>query len=244
MRIAVISDIHGNSWALKRVMSDIETRNPDLIVNLGDSLYGPLDPGETFELLKSREIISISGNEDRLIAGDGSREGAGRTMKFVKSELSEEAITWLQSLPAIKILHDKIFLCHGTPDSDSTYLTEQLSEQGLSVYDTLTIESFLSDVKQKFIFCGHSHLPRVIKTASRGVVNPGSVGCPAFEDDVPFYHKIQNFNNNAQYCMVDLQDDEILTEQVSLPYDFEKAADRALKLGFKDWARWITTGSA
>jgi len=61
MRIAILADIHGNSWALSKVLEDIEKKKPDLIVNLGDSLYGPLNPKETFDLIKSRKIISISG---------------------------------------------------------------------------------------------------------------------------------------------------------------------------------------
>ncbi len=65
MKIAIQSDIHGNSWALEVVLRDLEGRGPDLIVNLGDSLYGPLDPMGTFDIIRSLPIVSIAGNEDR-----------------------------------------------------------------------------------------------------------------------------------------------------------------------------------
>ncbi len=66
-RIAVISDIHGNVWALDAVLEDISERNVGCIVNLGDSVYGPLMPTETAEMVLSRGITSVRGNEDRLI---------------------------------------------------------------------------------------------------------------------------------------------------------------------------------
>jgi len=66
-KIAVISDIHGNSIALREVFRDIGSRDVDTIINLGDSLYGPLDPKGTFELLESNNLISISENQDRII---------------------------------------------------------------------------------------------------------------------------------------------------------------------------------
>lgn len=53
-KIAVISDIHGNKWALKEVINDIKERNIDTIFNLGDSLYGPLDPVSTYDILKKK----------------------------------------------------------------------------------------------------------------------------------------------------------------------------------------------
>jgi predicted phosphodiesterase len=51
MKIAVISDIHGNLAALEAVLADIGRRSPDLIVNLGDTVLGPLQPFETAERL-------------------------------------------------------------------------------------------------------------------------------------------------------------------------------------------------
>jgi predicted phosphodiesterase len=49
-KIALLSDIHGNSWAFREVLTDIKNRGIETIINLGDSLYGPLDPKGTFEL--------------------------------------------------------------------------------------------------------------------------------------------------------------------------------------------------
>ncbi|EJQ97804.1 hypothetical protein II1_05023 [Bacillus cereus MC118] len=60
-KIAIISDIYGNSHALKAVLKDISCRKVEMIINLGDSVYGPLDPLGTIEILMSNEMIHIKG---------------------------------------------------------------------------------------------------------------------------------------------------------------------------------------
>ncbi len=67
MPIAAISDIHSNVYALEAVLADINKREIDVIVNLGDILYGPIAPKATYELLKKHEIVTIRGNQDRQI---------------------------------------------------------------------------------------------------------------------------------------------------------------------------------
>ncbi|MBJ8008544.1 metallophosphoesterase family protein [Bacillus cereus] len=60
-KIAIISDIYGNSHALKAVLKDISRRKVEMIINLGDSVYGPLDPLGTIGILMSNEMIHIKG---------------------------------------------------------------------------------------------------------------------------------------------------------------------------------------
>src|ERR1700735_2440249 len=67
MKIAAISDIHGNLHALDAVLADIERRGVDLIVNLGDILSGPLLPRETADRLMALELPTISGNHERQV---------------------------------------------------------------------------------------------------------------------------------------------------------------------------------
>jgi len=239
MRIAVLSDIHGNSWALSEVLKDIEKRKADFIVNLGDSLYGPLNPKETFELIKSNFIISISGNEDRLIV---ERNHKSPTLNYVIDELNDEAMDWLILLKKTGNLNIGIFICHGTPHLDTMYLAEQLNNGYISINDSEKLEKLLEGVNQRIVCCGHSHTKRFIQTSTRTIINSGSVGCPAFDDDFPIYHKMENFNNNAQYCIAEIIDNDVLVEQISVPYDVDKAANCAAKNNRSDWAKWIKTG--
>jgi len=60
-RIAVISDIHGNRWALEAVLEDIDREGTDKIVNLGDAVYGPLDPAGTADIIINRGIPTVRG---------------------------------------------------------------------------------------------------------------------------------------------------------------------------------------
>ena len=61
--IAAISDVHGNRWALEAVLADIDSRGVRRIVNLGDSLYGPLAPAETASMLLNLNLPTIQGND-------------------------------------------------------------------------------------------------------------------------------------------------------------------------------------
>lgn len=104
------------------------------------------------------------------------------------------------------------------------------------------IEEQLKGVKQKMILCGHSHLPKITQTSSRIIINPGSVGCLAFDDDSPIYHKVETLSNYARYCIVEIFDGEVLIDQISIPYDYKKAVDSAMKNNRPDWAKWLHTG--
>jgi predicted phosphodiesterase len=65
-RYAVLADIHGNIWALEAILADARRRSIRSFINLGDTLYGPLEPAATAECLMALDLVSIQGNEDRV----------------------------------------------------------------------------------------------------------------------------------------------------------------------------------
>ena len=65
MRIGVLADIHGNLRALAAVQADLRKHSPDVVVNLGDHLSGPLQAAATADALMSGEYLHIRGNHDR-----------------------------------------------------------------------------------------------------------------------------------------------------------------------------------
>ena len=245
-KIAVLSDIHGNSEALKALFKDLDKREVDLIFNLGDILYGPLDPMGTFELLQSRNIISISGNQDRIILENIDKETNLVTLKYVLNELNKEVIHFLKSL-SFDYKHDTgIYLCHATPQKDDEYLLENLFSSHVSLKDNNEIEEILETIAEKIVVCGHSHQPRVLKTKGRTIINPGSVGLQAYDDDLPIFHRMQNFSPDARYSILHLNNVNNISaiEQIVLPYDYELAARQAENNNRPDWAKWIRTGRA
>src|SRR5262245_55125165 len=115
MRIAVISDIHGNLAALDEVLSDIARRGPDVTVNLGDICASPLWPRETFERLESLNLPTVRGNHDRFMA-ERTREKLGPTMGYEYDQLLPAQRVALGALPAtVQLDGGDILAVHGTP---------------------------------------------------------------------------------------------------------------------------------
>lgn len=139
---------------------DIHSRDIDTIINLGDSLYGPLDPKGTFELLESNKVLSISGNQDLIILENLNNTSDLITLEFVKSQLNAEIAEWLRQLPFDTTIGDSIYCCHASPHSDSEYLLEKLEAGFVAVKDLVEIEELLIDITQKIVVCGHSHISK------------------------------------------------------------------------------------
>ncbi|MGB7605392.1 MAG: metallophosphoesterase family protein [Lutisporaceae bacterium] len=242
-KIAIISDVHGNAWALEAVLEDIQKRKVDIIFNLGDSLYGPLAPRETADKLMSAGIISISGNNDRKIIEDKSKADKYPTFKYVLDSLGAEHMEWLEKLPPTYIWENQIFICHGTPASNKVYLLEEEGEKGSTLKSVEEISSLLSGVEQKLIVCGHSHIPRVVYLPDgRIVVNPGSVGLQAYSDEQPSFHKMESGSPHGRYAIISGQGDNCNIEHVAVTYDWEAASTRALENNRGDWSKWILSG--
>ena len=84
----------------------------------------------------------------------------------------------------------------------------------------------------------------MVKTDNKIILNTGSVGLPAYSDELPIPHKMENFNPYARYSILTLSDNPVKIEQVVISYDYEVAARMAEKNERNDWAKWIRTGRA
>jgi predicted phosphodiesterase len=117
MRLAIVSDIHGNLPALEAVLADLRTRGTDATVNLGDCASSPLWPLETFELLETLAWPTVRGNHDRWIA-ERPLNAMGATDQFTAAALGEHRCRALGGLPATRKLDGGVLAVHGTPASD------------------------------------------------------------------------------------------------------------------------------
>lgn len=243
MKIAIISDVHGNTWALNEVLQNIKSKKIETIINLGDSLNGPLDPKGTFNLLIENNVLSISGNGDRLILESLDSTSQFKTLEYVKTQIDYDVIYWLKKLP-FDLINNGIYCCHASPDSDTSYLLENLKSDHIEIKEYSKIDKILKDIKQEIIVCGHSHVSRIVKTAKKLILNTGSVGLPAYDDELPIPHKMENFNPYASYSIITLSENPVKIEQVAISYDYEAAAKTAEKNERTDWTKWIRTGRA
>src|SRR5215470_15130551 len=124
MRFAAIADIHGNCIALEAVLADIADLGITEIVNLGDHVSGPLEPRRTADLLIERGFPSIRGDQDRRLV---ELDLAGTSHRTDYRQLDRSHLDWLASLQPTMVYHDEVFLCHGTPSSDTAYWLERVT---------------------------------------------------------------------------------------------------------------------
>jgi predicted phosphodiesterase len=244
MKIAAISDIHSNAYALKAVIADAKRRGADRMLNLGDILYGPIAPRATFDILTQHEFITICGNQDRQIyEATAEQIHSNPTMQFIRADLGSEPLDWMASLPFDIQLTEEIYLCHGTPGSDRTYLLENVACGYARLRSDAEIIELLNGKVSPLILCGHTHLQRTVQLMSgQLIVNPGSVGLPAYSDCEPCAHSMESHCAHASYAMVEKRIEGWLVEQIKVPYDFELAVKASKKRGRDDWAHFLTTG--
>ena len=243
-QIAVVSDIHGNRWACEAVLEDIERRNIQNIVNLGDVLYGPLDPAGTARMLIGLDIPTVRGNEDRIIVAPSEVDDSP-TLRYVRESLDAEHLRWLESLEITAVAYQDFFLCHGSPERDDEYLLQEVSATSVSLRKSGELASRLSSLAQPVLLCGHDHVPHTVYLPDgKLLVNPGSVGLPAYTDDPPFPHAMETGSPHARYSIVTRSEMGWRIEDIALPYDWHAAANVALENGRPDWAEWIRTGRA
>ncbi|MEQ5871438.1 metallophosphoesterase family protein [Sagittula sp. NFXS13] len=240
---AVLADIHGNADALRAVLADIDAQGITQVLNLGDLFSGPLAARETAEILMAREILTIRGNHDRyLLEQTPARMQPSDRVAF--EQLEPEHLTWLQSLPATLSLTPDIFLCHGTPRDDTTYWMEHVPPSGVPNRRPLAdIAAEAEGIDASLFLCGHTHIPRRLDIGGgRVVFNPGSVGCPGYDDDLPLYHVMETGTPAATYGIVTRTAQGWRTSLAQVPYDPWRMVAMARAADREDWAGAIGTG--
>jgi predicted phosphodiesterase len=246
MRLAVITDIHGNVAALEAVLADIAARGIARTVCLGDCLSGLMWPRETAELLMARDIPIVRGNHDRwLVEHEPAKMGKQDAVAFAATTPDQRA--WLHGQATRLAPAPGVLACHGTPDSDTQNLLEdpvggRLVPAPLPVLrDRLGADGMAA----RIVLCGHSHQSAVIRVPDGPlVVNPGSLGLPGFRitrGDHP--HVAEARSPHARYAILTL--DEAggdRADLVAIPYDWESAARRAEAHDAPAWAHVLRTG--
>ncbi len=220
MRLAIISDIHGNVEALTTTLDLINTRSVDEVVCLGDVVGYGANPNECLALVRERCTVILLGNHDAaavdLSVANQFTMNARLSAIWTNQVLHDENKEFLKNLPFTKA-RDDIFLTHASP-----YDPE---EWNYIITDLDARDAFQSFV-QRICFVGHSHIPIIfsetgnaaaVSNRDRFVVNVGSVGQP------------RDGNPKLSFGIFDTED--WTYENIRAKYDAVTAAEKIRKAG-------------
>lgn len=230
MKIAVMSDIHGNIQALEAVLNDIKTQNCDKIFCLGDLAMAGPEPVKAVELIKNMAqnegFYLIQGNTDEFIANYTPELKEKIALNFpVMAEalqndvkiMPEELKNFLKNLPQkmeLEIEGIKILLVHGSPRNNSENIFPDLPLK--------KIEEMLKGVNADIVFCGHTHIPCGYQTTTgQTVVNDGSVGRPFTQEP------------KSCYVIAEFEEKKFNITHKFVDYDKQKASEILAKRPFK-----------
>ncbi|MDO4551314.1 MAG: metallophosphoesterase family protein [Planctomycetia bacterium] len=170
MRKAIISDIHGNLPALKRVLKDIDSQNIDAIYNLGD-IFGCKNPeadAACLDILMDRVTVNVMGNKDlevllneqTLLGTDADRETIFQTHHILLGTSSQQKKRWdfLNCIPYVYFESNKIMYFHGSPLDPLQGLLARHD-----VHDTKRMDLEFCMIHY-LGFHGHTHSPEVISS--------------------------------------------------------------------------------
>jgi len=142
-----------------------------------------------------------------------------------------------------------IWCCHGTPDSDLAYFLESVTPDldrngspGVRAATAAEVAQRLGAVTSPLVLCGHTHMPRALQSGDTLIVNPGSVGLPAFDDNHAHTHRMETGSPHARWALVERVDAGWQVQQRLTAYDWLAAARRAEANGRGDWADALLSG--
>jgi predicted phosphodiesterase len=220
MRLAIVSDIHGNLEALQAVLRDIEDRQVDRIVCLGDVVGYGCDPVACLDLVTERCAVTLMGNHEHAVLGQlgdqSMNEAAQASMDWTKQQLDDRHLRIIARFPMDHTI-ENIYLVHASPHQPDKWpyiLTPPAARRGFDATSAW------------MTFFGHTHLPTIFALSdgdqcrsrfghdfqpldeNRYLVNVGSVGQP--RDDDP----------RSCYVIFDTNTVDVYYRRV--PYDYKE----------------------
>lgn len=225
MKVAVLSDVHGNLPALEAVLRDARRRRPNEIWNLGDLVgYGPY-PEETVQRLRDEDVVNIAGNYDQRVVRwrpDTRTATPEAVEKWLASgwaheNLSADSLAFLASLPVERRWTRegrRILLTHASPASNTERLEPTTSPKRLHELAELA--------KADAVLFGHSHIPWIRQIGRTWFVNPGGVG------------RSDDGDARASYAMVNLSKPEFQVTYHRVPYHVKSVAEAIRQRGLPE----------
>ena len=244
MRIAIISDIHGNFVALKTALSDIKGRKVSRIVCLGDVAATGPQPAEVIEHLRRMRCPCVMGNTDETLANDlpskfahagiseEDRERLEALDLWTRKKLTKSHRRYLSTFKPMLRVHfglDQSLVCfHGSPSSNRDEIRPTMSNEELA----RRLEGHRANV----FAGGHTHAQMLRRFVSSLVINPGSVGLPF---RIESSGKMRN-PSMTEYAVVSSSDGALSVELVSVQYSLSELRRAVRNSGMPDPDWWLT----
>jgi predicted phosphodiesterase len=240
MRIALVSDMHGNAVGFRAALADLAGRNPDLIVSLGDVAQGGPQPLECVELLRELGCPCVYGNSDDFLVSmdfgaepiedEEHRERLLETVRWSREQLGAEGLAFLEGFrPTIEVDVGgrTLVCCHATPNSNEDVILPSTPRDEVG----RMLGSFEADA----VAAGHVHLQWLRRFGKLLWFCVGSAGL-VYEhtepmDEVPF-------EPWSEYALVTGDADGFAVEFRRTPFDVEELIAAAREQDFPGFERW------
>jgi putative phosphoesterase len=229
MRIAVLSDIHGNLLALDACLVDLESQGgADAIVAAGDLCLDGPKPKKVLQRLEEIGAACIRGNTERYLSEDGS----GRTFSsaeiaqiaWTRREIGERWLSWIKELPfAMRVGEDsnQLLIVHANPKTDDEYISPDADEA--------VLQRLIGNERATAIAFGHLHIPYVRIWRKKLLVNVSSAGLP--KDGDP----------RAGYAILTEREGGWQVKHRRVPFDVKRVATQLADCGIPESAELIAT---
>lgn len=247
MRVAVISDIHGNLVALKAALLDIRSRKIDHVICLGDVAATGPQPTEAIELLQRISCPCVMGNTDEALVANSPREIRVRLKAVTREEerrnlealylwtrkrlttTHKQYLSTLKRMIKINLRLGETLLCyHGSPVSNNDMILPETSNEKLM--------DMFEGRKERVFAGGHTHKQMLRPFLSSLVVNPGSIGLAQRELSTRRVHHCAV----AEYALVSSSGETMSVEFVTTPYSLPDLRQAVRKSGMPDPEWWLS----
>jgi putative phosphoesterase len=227
MRIAIVSDIHGNRSAFEAVLGDLRQVAPDLTVHGGDLAAGGAHPADIIDQLRVLGWPGVRGNTDEMLWAPERLTGFAATQPQLTkilamveetipptvASIGEERLRWLEALPP-RYVHENFTLVHASP--------EDLWRAPMPNASDVELRNTYSSLGAPLVVYGHIHCPFVRRLPGLTIANTGSVS-QSYDGDT-----------RASYLLID--GESITIRRVE--YDVQTEAEHLLRSGLPH-ARWM-----
>jgi putative phosphoesterase len=239
VRLALVSDQHGNDVAFKTVVEDLDRIGIDEVVCLGDTAQGGSEPAETLDRLRALGCATVLGNADALlleVPEDSPEPITERLLEVREWTLSQLGRSELEQIrafePVVRREHDgvRLLFCHGSPASYDDVLLPELGDEALVPF---------RGHDAALLAGGHTHLQWTRRVEDTLYVNPGSVGI-SYDRHVAEPPQLRPL---AEWALVTVENEAVSVEFRQVPYSVaavRAAAEHSGRPYANEWAaQWV-----